>query len=113
MSAVVQVLLSSHTKPSRGAVGCRQPPVPVSHTSRVHGLSSSQFWGRGVPPQTPPVQVSFSVQVLSSSQELPSSGTLSWVQPLPGLQASVVQSLLSSQLRAPVPTQVPPEHWSV
>jgi hypothetical protein len=48
-------------------------------------------------------------------QELPSLAhdavLFVWTQPVPALQESLVQTLLSSQLIA-VPAHVPPVHWS-
>jgi hypothetical protein len=78
---------------------------------------------REAPASTSPVTVSFSQAIVwcwhvpaaqeSSVQESPSkqlSGVL-W-QPLAGLQESMVQALLSSQLSEPPETQVPDWHVS-
>src|SRR5438552_7737985 len=70
----------------------------------VHLLPSSQFFA-GPPTHVPPLQASPVVQGLPSSQGLV---LLVCVQPVAGLQPSVVQTLPSSQLGAAPPTQVPP-----
>src|SRR5213083_830087 len=70
----------------------------------VHLLPSSQFFAEP-PTHVPPLQVSPVVQGLPSSQGLV---LLVCVQPVAGLQPSVVQTLPSSQLGAAPPTHVPP-----
>src|SRR5438067_10640580 len=70
----------------------------------VHLLPSSQFVA-GPPTHVPPLQVSPVVQAFPSLQGLV---LLVCVQPVAGLQPSVVQTLPSSQLGAVPPTQVPP-----
>ncbi len=64
----------------------------------------------GAPPwQLPPLHVSFVVHRLPSLQ-----GRALWlyVQPVAGLQLSVVQTLPSSQSGGLEPTHCPPAHWS-
>src|SRR5204862_6714367 len=83
----------------------RQPPATVgSHVSTVHLLPSSQFFAEP-PTHAPPLQASVVVQGLPSLQGLV---LLVCVQPVAGLQPSVVQTLPSSQLGAAPPTHVPP-----
>ena len=89
VSPVVQALPSSHGKPLDVLV-CTQP-VPGVHESVVQTLPSSQF-GAGPPTQVPPEQVSLVVQALPSLQ---GAVLLVCVQPVEGLQASVVQWLPS------------------
>src|SRR5438128_12077597 len=67
-------------------------------------LPSSQLVA-AAPTHPPPLQVSPLVQALPSSQGLV---LLVCVQPVAGLQPSVVQTLPSSQLGAAPPTHVPP-----
>jgi hypothetical protein len=83
-------------------------PVALLHESLVQGLLSSQF-GAAPPTQAPPEQVSPVVQALPSLQL---AVLFVWVQPVAGLQASVVQGLLSLQFAAVPPTQAPPEQVS-
>src|SRR5262252_10807494 len=73
---------------------CSQAPVEALQLSSVQRSKSLQsFCGPGV--QLPLAQTSPSVQGLPSSH----GAVLSvWVQPVAGLQPSVVQTLLSSQL---------------
>jgi len=63
------------------------------HESSVQALPSSQL-GDGPPTHNPPEQVSFVVQALPS---LHVTALLVWVQPVVGSQASVVQTIPSSQ----------------
>jgi len=100
VSLVVQALPSSH-----GSVlsVCVQP-VAGLQLSVVHTLPSSQF--RAAPPtQTPPLQVSLVVQALPSLHD---TVLFVCVQPVAGLQPSVVHTLPSSQFGAAPPTQTPP-----
>jgi len=83
-------------------------PVARLHESVVHALLSSQL-GAGPPTHEPPEHVSAVVHALPSSQ---GSMLFECVQPLSGLQASVVQTLLSSQLGGGPPVQLPPAQWS-
>src|SRR5439155_604420 len=79
-------------------------PVVGSQLSSVQAIPSLQL-GAAPPTQAPPLQVSPVVQALPSLQGLV---LLVCVQPVAGLQPSVVQTLPSSQLGAVPPTQVPP-----
>src|SRR5438034_449230 len=81
---------------------CAQP-VPVLQLSSVQGFTSSQF---GCAPHThrPPLQASLVVQALPSLQ---GSVLLPWRQPVVGSQLSSVQRLLSLQLSAGPPAQLP------
>src|SRR2546427_572024 len=83
-------------------------PVAGTHVSVVQTLLSLQLVG---PPgwQLPPLQTSPVVQALKSLQGLV---LLVWKQPLTALQASSVQTLLSSQLSGVPGLQVPPPHTS-
>src|SRR5712692_9715361 len=105
VSLVVQAFPSLH-----GAVllVCAHP-VAGLHESSVQTLPSSQL-GAGPPMQVPPLQVSLVVQALPSLQGLV---LLVCTQPVTGLQLSSVQTLLSLQLAAGPPTQVPPLHASL
>jgi hypothetical protein len=119
----VQELSSSQTT----GVPEQTPPAQISAT--VHALPSSQaaellvFWqpstgsqessvqpfpssqlGGAPPTQTPPLQVSAVVQASASSQD---AVLLVFWHPKAGLQESVVQTLLSSQLGGGPPTQIP------
>jgi hypothetical protein len=67
VSLVVQASPSSH-----GAVLLVfVQPICASQTSSVHSSPSSQKSLRGVPPHTPPLHVSFTVQSTPSSQGAP------------------------------------------
>jgi hypothetical protein len=66
--------------------------------------------GAAPPTHAPPLHVSVVVQAFPS---LHGAVLLVCVQPVAGLQPSVVQTLPSSQLGAAPPTQVPPEHVSL
>ena len=79
-------------------------PLAGSQLSAVHALPSSQS-GAEPPTQDPPLHVSPVVHALSSLQGLL---LLLWVQPLPGSQPSVMQTLLLLQLGAGPPAQPPP-----
>src|SRR2546427_245463 len=83
-------------------------PVAGTHVSVVQTLLSLQLVG---PPgwQLPPLQTSPVVQALKSLQGLV---LLVWKQPLTALQASSVQTLLSSQLSGVPGLQVPPPRTS-
>jgi hypothetical protein len=83
-------------------------PVAGLQESLVQGFESSQF-GAAPPTQVPPEHVSEVVQALPSLQE---AVLFVWVQPVAGLQESLVQGFESSQLGAAPPTQEPPEHVS-
>jgi hypothetical protein len=87
---------------------CVQPLAGLQ-ASVVHTLLSLQSGG-GPPAQLPPAQWSPVVHALPSSQ---GSLLFTCVQPVAGLQASVVHTLLSLQLGGGPPTQVPLEHWSL
>jgi hypothetical protein len=104
-SVVVQRLLSLH-----GAVLLlwKQPEIALQPSS-VQGFPSLQLRA-GPPTQTPPLHTSPVVQMLPSLQE---AALLAWVQPLPVLQASFVQGLLSLQLGAAPPTHTPPAQVSL
>src|SRR6266849_2885098 len=82
---------------------CTQP-VAGTQLSSVQTLPSSQL-GAGPPTQVPPLHASLVVQAFPSLHGLV---LLVCTQPVSGLQASVVQTLPSSQLGAGPPTQVPP-----
>src|SRR2546428_410187 len=82
--------------------------VASSQASVVRTLPSSQL--SGVPGlQVPPPHTSWPLQTVLSSQE---AVLLVWKQPLTALQASSVQTLLSSQLSGVPGLQVPPPHTS-
>jgi hypothetical protein len=83
-------------------------PVAGLQESSVHTSPSLQL-GAGPPTQLPPEHLSAVVHALPSSQD---SVLFECVQPLAGLQASVVQTLLSSQLGGGPPVQLPAEQWS-
>src|SRR5438128_1649449 len=99
VSPLVQALPSS-----QGLVllVCVQP-VAGLQPSVVQTLPSSQL-GAAPPTHVPPLQVSPVVQAFPSLQGLV---LLVCVQPVAGLQPSVVQTLPSSQLGAAPPTHVP------
>ena len=80
-------------------------PVAGSHDSVVHALLSSQSGG-APPTQEPPEHLSAVVQALPSSQD---TVLFECVQPVAGLQPSVVQTLLSLQSGGGPPAQLPPE----
>src|SRR2546428_395262 len=84
-------------------------PVAGLQVSVVQRLWSSQL-GAAPPSQLPPAQVSLVVQAFPSLQE---AVLLVWVQPVAGLQVSLVQTLPSSQLGAAPPTQLPPAQVSL
>src|SRR5947199_1609783 len=97
----VQRLPSSHAVRSASVV-CVQP-VAGSQPSAVQLLPSLQLGG-GPPTQLPPAQVSAVVQALPSSH---AAVLFVCVQPVAGSQASVVQTLPSSQLGGGPPAQLP------
>src|SRR5437016_2543699 len=78
-------------------------PVAGSQPSAVQLLASLQSGG-GPPTQLPPAQVSAVVQALPSSH---AAVLFVCVQPVAGSQASVVQTLPSSQLGGGPPAQLP------
>jgi hypothetical protein len=78
------------------------------HESTVQQFPSSQLVGPP-PLQVPPPQVSFAVQAFPS---LHGDVLLVWTQPFAGLHESSVHGLLSLQLGAGPPLQVPPPHVS-
>src|SRR5262249_10089499 len=84
-------------------------PDPESQPSSVQTLLSLQLGG-GPPVQLPPLHVSAVVQASPSSHGLL---LLVWGHPDPGLQPSLVQTVLSLQLRGGPPTQLPPLHVSL
>ncbi len=102
-SPLVQALPSLQTVPSLTAV-LTQLPVGASQLSVVQALLSLHVFA--VPPQTPKVQASAVVQARPSLHEVPSAKLLNTHAPVLGLQASLVQVLLSVQTLA-VPVQVP------
>src|SRR2546422_309168 len=65
--------------------------------------------GASPPTQVPPEHASFVVHALPSLQE---AVLCVWTPAVAGMQVSSVQGLLSLQLGAGPPTQVPPEHAS-
>src|SRR5205809_500697 len=83
------------TSPVRGLM--KPPPVPLQAAVVT-------------PVHSPPEQASGKVQALASSQ---GRVLFMCVQPLAGLQLSVVQTLWSSQLGGGPPTHVPPLHVSL
>jgi hypothetical protein len=83
-------------------------PVDGLQPSSVQGLPSSQL-GPAPPTQLPPAQVSPVVHALPSLQ---AAVLLLCVQPVAGLQASSVHTLLSSQFVGPPGTHVPLEQAS-
>src|SRR5438876_145920 len=99
-SPVVQAFPSLQGSVVRGCV----QPVAGLQPSVVQTLPSSQF-GAAPPTHVPPLQASPVVQGLPSLQELV---LFVCVQPLAGVQPSVVQTLPSSQLGGAPPTHVPP-----
>src|SRR5207247_5347080 len=102
VSLVVQALPSLH-----GAVlFVWTQPVAGSQLSVVHTFPSSQL-GAGPPTHVPPLHVSFVVQ---ASPSLHGAVLFVWTQPVAGLQLSVHQTLLLSQLGAVFPPHVPPQH---
>jgi hypothetical protein len=83
-------------------------PEDAVQVSVVQTLPSSQFGG--TPPlQVPPPHVSFVVHAFPSLHGLV---LLVWTQPDDGLHESSVHGLLSLQLGAGPPLQVPPPHVS-
>src|SRR2546428_11251442 len=70
----------------------------------VQTFPSGQL-GAGPPTHVPPLQVSFVVQALPS---LHGAVLFVWVQPVAGLQLSVVQTFPSLQFGGGPPTHVPP-----
>jgi hypothetical protein len=101
-SMPLQARESSHEVPF-GRVAVWQP-LEGLHESVVQGLPSLQIGG-GPPWQVPAPQASLVVQALLS---LHGPVLSTWVQPEPGLQASVVQTLPSSQPSGGPPAQLPP-----
>jgi len=87
---------------------CTQPMAGLQE-SLVQGLPSSQL-GAAPPTHTPPLQVSLVVQALPSSHGFVLGTCL---QPVAESQESVVQGLLSLQLRGGPPTQLPLLHASL
>src|SRR5439155_810648 len=83
-------------------------PEAGSHESSVQGLPSLQLIG-GPPTHAPPLQASFVVQALPSSQ---ADVLLVWTHPVAGLHESSVQRLPSLQFGGAPPTHTPPLHAS-
>ena len=104
VSAVVQAFPSLH----EAVLGVLTQPVAGTHESSVQTLPSSQLGG-APPTHAPPLQVSFVVQALASSQ---AAVLLVCVHPVAGSQASSVQTFPSSQLGGGPPTQAPPLQMS-
>jgi hypothetical protein len=107
VSAPLQTLPSTHGEPL--ASGVVVQPVTESQPLVVHGLLSVQV--SGVPDvQVPLWHTSLPLQTLPSPQAVPfSTGVCE--QPVAGSQLSVVQTLLSLQLRAVPAAHVP--DWQV
>ena len=99
------VSLHSASVVQQEGTGSWTQPVARSHDSVVHALLSSQSGG-GPPTQEPPEHLSAVVQALPSSQD---TVLFECVQPVAGLQPSVVQTLLSLQSGGGPPAQLPPE----
>jgi hypothetical protein len=107
VSAPLQTVPSGHAVPLE-TFACAQP-VAGTQLSVVHTLLSSQL--SGVPAlHAPPWQVSAPLQALPSLHAVPFDTATCW-QPRIGSQLSVVQGLLSLQLRAVPAVHVPP--WQV
>jgi hypothetical protein len=83
-------------------------PVAGLQESSVQALPSLQT-SAGPPTQAPPLHASGVVHAFPSLQD---AVLFTWTQPVPGLQESSVQPLLSLQLGAGPPTQAPPAHVS-
>jgi hypothetical protein len=112
-SASVQGSPSLQVVPS-GKLGLEQRPVTWSQTpTSWHGSSGGQVTGLA-PVHTPPTQVSVCVHPSPSSHSVPFVAA-TCVQPLAGLQPSVVQGLPSSHEMAALAqdpsAQVPPGRW--
>src|SRR5438128_24098 len=92
-------------------VGTQRPPPAGSHRRSVQTVLSSKFFA-SLPTHVPPLPTS--VVALALHAALPIL-LLVWTQPpaTAGLQLSSVQTLLSSQFFAPLPTHVPPLQTSV
>ena len=88
---------------------CLQPAIG-SQVSTVQRFASSQSSGPGER-QTPAWHASAPLHAFASAQVVPSA-TGTWVQPVAGSQASVVQTLWSSQLGAVPIVHVPEWHVS-
>ena len=84
-------------------------PVAVEHESLVHGLPSLHT-SAAPPLHTPAAQASLVVHALPSSHV---PAMFAWAHPLAGTHESFVQTLLSLQLRVPLPTHTPFWHVSV
>ncbi len=82
-------------------------PPGLLHESMVHALASSHDKVAGA--QTPPAQTSGPVQALPS---LHGALLAVWLQPVEGLQPSVVHRFTSSQFRAAPAVHTPPLHAS-
>jgi hypothetical protein len=106
----LQLSLRVHLLPSSQAalLAVYLQPFVASQPSVVHRLSSLHT-GAAPPAQTPPLHTSPVVQALPSLQDCV---LLRNLQPLAGSQLSVVQGLLSLQLTAEGPAQVPPAQAS-
>ena len=94
-----------HALPSSQSTGSLTQLLFTQRSFVVHALLSSQSGG-GPPTQEPPEHLSAVVQALPSSQD---TVLFECVQPVAGLQASVVQTLLSLQSGGGPPAQLPPE----
>src|SRR5262245_39239378 len=103
VSAPLQTLPSLHAVPF--ATPAKAHPVAGLQVSVVHGLPSLQT--SAVPAvQTPLWQVSLPLQRFASAHEVPFESAVA-VQPVVGLQPSVVQGLLSLQTSGAPVAQTP------
>ena len=103
VSATSQSPFAARQIPPPLPAGCVQPLAGMQ-LSFVQTFPSSQL-GAGPPTQPPPLQVSLVVQNEPSSH---GAVLLLFVQPVLVLHPSSVQTLLSLQLGAGPPTQIPP-----
>jgi hypothetical protein len=106
VSSLVHVLLSLQALPSRTRSETQPAVGPLAtHVSVVHGLLSSQF-GIGPATQAPARQLSVPLHGLASAQLVPSGASVRLHPPLAASHVSMVQGLLSLQLRG-VPWHLP------
>jgi hypothetical protein len=113
VSVPLHTVASAQLSPS--LTGVEAQPLLGLHVSVVHGFRSSQLSG-DAPTHTRVVplvwQLSVCVQALPSLQGAPTASSVC-TQPPPESHESVVQGLLSSQFRPPLPVQTPAWHVSV